>query len=267
MSFVQEKNTYVPKEYNREEYWNDVAKEIAGRSDGKLIAGDDEPYYRYKRELFLKFFQNIDFSGKVVLEIGSGPGGNLEVVHARGAKRTLGVDISPAMVQLATERLAGKGIEIQKIDGTRLPFETDSIDIVFTSTVLQHNTDESELKKLVAEIARVSHSEVILFERIEKVVKGHESNLGRPVDYYAGLFSGHGFVLEQTKFLPLRVSYYVSGAIRKLFNPASRKEGEPLTKTAVALQAITLPLTRLLDKIVPCKRDLGMLSFRKSSRT
>jgi len=37
-------------------YWDKVAKSIEARDGGSLIAGDDEPYCRYKRRLFLKLF-------------------------------------------------------------------------------------------------------------------------------------------------------------------------------------------------------------------
>ena len=40
-------------EYHPEPYWSDVAKRIKARKGKNVIAGDDEPYYRYKRERFL----------------------------------------------------------------------------------------------------------------------------------------------------------------------------------------------------------------------
>ena len=41
--------------YDREAYWDKVAEEISSRNDLKIIAGDDEPYYRYKRKLFYSY--------------------------------------------------------------------------------------------------------------------------------------------------------------------------------------------------------------------
>lgn len=64
--------------YHPEKYWSEVAKVIKKRENGKnVIAGDDEPYYRYKRQKFLSLLHSIDFSNKTLLEIGCGPGGNL----------------------------------------------------------------------------------------------------------------------------------------------------------------------------------------------
>jgi hypothetical protein len=64
--------------YNPETYWTRVGQEIEKRGDANFVAGDDNPYYRYKRLKFLKrFLDPIDFHSKTVLEVGCGPGGNL----------------------------------------------------------------------------------------------------------------------------------------------------------------------------------------------
>jgi len=249
--------------YQPETYWDKVAGHVAERKDIKIMAGDDEPYYRYKRKRFLELLDTVDISGRSVLEIGSGPGGNLDYISNKGCRKITGVDISSNMVALASELLKDKGVEIVKINGRDLPFPDNTFDTVFTSTVLQHNTNEENLKALMAEICRVSGDEVLLFERIEKRIKGHESNLGRPISYYAAIMKQGGFELAEKKPMPIQASYYVCGTIRKLFNPRSRKEGEPLTPFSIALQKITLPVTKLLDEMIPSHRDVIMLRFKK----
>jgi ubiquinone/menaquinone biosynthesis C-methylase UbiE len=250
--------------YDRESYWNEVADNITSRKDLRIIAGDDEPYYRYKRKKFLELLNTLPFQGKTVLEIGSGPGGNLDFIYQKGAAKITGVDISAQMIALSKSFLAGKNIELIRINGQELPFENNAFDIVFTSTVLQHNTNEQQLIQLVGEICRVSKKEVYLFERIESRIKGHDTNLGRPVNYYAEIFRKNGFDLKRKKSLPIQASYVVSGLIRKVFNSSSRKEGEPLTKISVILENISLPITSVLDKIIPSRRDVTLLLFEKS---
>jgi ubiquinone/menaquinone biosynthesis C-methylase UbiE len=249
--------------YNIEDYWDKVAQKISIRPDGKVIAGDDEPYYRYKRQKFLKLFDTIIFNEKKVLEIGSGPGGNLQFLLKKNCKELVGVDISEKMIELSRQILHGQNVQVFKINGTILPFEDGHFDIVFTSTVLQHNTDEAQLRKLVKEICRVADSEVILFERIEKKITGHDTNIGRPVKYYEALLKESNFSLSQTKFLSIQASYFTCGIIRKIFNRKTRKEGEPLSKTSLVLEKLFLPVTELFDQILPSKRDLAMLYFRK----
>jgi ubiquinone/menaquinone biosynthesis C-methylase UbiE len=250
--------------YHPEDYWSEVGNRIGEREKGNnIIAGDDEPYYRYKRKEFLKLLNEIIYAGKSVLEIGHGPGGNLIEVWKHNPKRLDGVDISEQMVKLAKNKIPA-GISVQKINGTTLPFETNEFDIVFTATVLQHNTDDKMLRELMSEIARVSKDQVFLYERIENTIKGDDLCLGRPVEYYSSILNDHGFQLKSTKFINIRTSYYVCGAIRKGLNPKSRQEGEPLNKLSELLQASTLPLTKITDKIFRSNKDIGRLEFIKS---
>ncbi|RYZ23749.1 MAG: class I SAM-dependent methyltransferase [Chitinophagaceae bacterium] len=255
----------MTENYHPEQYWDTVAESIDGREDLKIIAGDDEPYYRYKRRLFLELFRKLDVRGKKVLEIGSGPGGNLQELTRMGAAGITGADISSRMIGVARRNLNNDAVQLVKINGRELSFPERNFDIAFTSTVLQHNTDERTLLPLIGEICRVTAGEVILFERIESRIKGHESCLGRPVGYYAAIMKEHGFELSETQYLPLQASYYVCGAIRKIFNASSRKEGESISGAARLLENITLPVTKILDRVIPSRRDVGMLRFRRKS--
>lgn len=246
--------------YHPESYWSKVATRIKDRDGNNVIAGDDEPYYRYKRKEFIKLLHSVDFAGKTVLEIGSGPGGNLVRVLEKNPKKLTGADISAEMVKLAKTHVPAE-VDIVKVDGNTLPFADNSMDIVFTATVLQHNTDEKMLKKVMKEIARVAKNEVYLFERIESEILGDELCYGRPVEYYAAIMDSFGFKLAGTDFINVRTSYYVSGAIRKGLNPKAREEGEAINSASVLLQNITLPFTKVLDKIFKSPKDVGKLRF------
>lgn len=248
--------------YHPEKYWSEVSELINQRSENNIIAGDDEPYYRYKRVRFLEMLDSVTFKDKNVLEVGSGPGGNLLEILKKSPKNLEAVDISQNMVNLATKNTSGK-VKIHKIDGTSFPFEDKTFDIIFTATVLQHNTDEMMLTKLVNEICRVSSDKVSIFERIEDEIKGDELCLGRPVTYYENLFKANGFRLVETAYSNIKISYLVCGAIRKIFNPSSRKEGQPITKFSVLLQNISLPITKVLDKVFKSKSDLTKLVFER----
>lgn len=249
-------------QYHPEPYWSDVAKRIKARKGKNVIAGDDEPYYRYKRERFLDLLLEVDFKGKNVLEIGSGPGGNLKAILTKQPASLTGADISADMIELARTNLPPE-VNLVKVDGTSLPFADQSFDYVFTATVLQHNTDEKMLLKLMAEICRVAKEKVFLFERIEDSIKGDDLCYGRPVSYYEGICQQHGFVLASSKWINIRTSYYISGAIRKGLNPKSRVEGEPLNSISVLLQNLTLPLTRQLDKVFTSRKDVARLEFSR----
>lgn len=189
-------------------------------------------------------------------------GGNLVEIWKQHPKKLCGADISAEMVNLAKKN-APHEIEIVKTNGTVLPYADKSFDVVMTATVLQHNTDEEMLNKLIGELCRVSRDSVVIFERIEDTIKGDELCLGRPISYYAQLFHTYGFQLDNSRFINVRVSYYVSGFIRKVFNRRDRKEGEPLTVFSIYLQRLTLPFTKFLDKIFTSDKDVARLVFHR----
>jgi len=249
-------------QYHPEPYWSDVAKRIKTRAGKNVIAGDDEPYYRYKRRRFLALLKEVDFKGKNVLEIGSGPGGNLKELLSLSPAKLTGADISSDMIELAKSNLPDS-VSLVKTNGTVLPFPDQSFDCVFTATVLQHNTDEQMLIQLINEICRVAKDKVYIFESIQAKMTGDELCYWRPVNYYENLFSKNEFQLSSTKFINIRVSYYVSGAIRKLLNPKTRVEGEPLNGLSNFLENVTLPLTGVLDKIFISKKDIARLTFSR----
>jgi len=250
--------------YNVEEYWSDVAKRMSVRKKNRLVAGDSEPFYEYKREEFLKLLKSNDFANKNVLEVGPGPGGNLIEISKFRPSSLTGVDISPEMVKLATENTKNiENVELVKINGTDIPFNDNKFDIVYTATVLQHITDENMLKSLVQEICRVSNNQIIICERIEKSFKGDALNHGRTIQYYTDLFGQHGFKMKSVKFINIQYSYLLAGATRKLLNRKNRIEGEPLTGFSIGVQNVLMPVTKILDKIFPADRDLGMLIFEK----
>ncbi len=257
----------MSERYNPETYWSEVGKRIKSRENGEnVIAGDDEPYYRYKRKKFLSLLDRVDFTNKSVLEIGSGPGGNLVEVLKKGPSKLVGVDISNQMVELARQKVPEQ-VDVIKINGTELPFEDQSFDIVFTATVLQHNTDENMLVEIMNELSRVSKSEVFLFERVEREIKGDELCYGRPISYYSSIMKNNGFELVSQEFINIKASYYISGAIRKGLNPTSRQEGEPLNGVSIALQKLSLPITMQLDKIFKSPTDVARLQYQRLNKS
>lgn len=251
--------------YDIEDYWSKVGKEIEERGEGNVIAGDDEPFYVYKRKKFLETqFSEVDFKNKVVAELGCGPGGNIQEVLKKGPEKIIGLDISPVMIGLSTKKFKENDkVALHVTNGRDLPLQDRSVDLIYSVTVLQHITDESMFLNAVKEMCRVSNDQVIIFERIEKFFKGTPLNHGRTVSQYQTLFESHGYQLEEYKSININISYYVCGAYRKLLNSKSRIEGEPLSAISIFAEQISLPITKLLDKIFPADRDQGMLVFKR----
>ncbi|MEL6637566.1 MAG: class I SAM-dependent methyltransferase [Bacteroidota bacterium] len=252
------------KAYHPEPYWSEVADRIASREDQNVIAGDDEPFYRYKRTRFLELLRSVDFSGRRVLEVGSGPGGNLRVLSTLGPRELHAVDISQSMLDLARKNNAGNDITFHKINGTQLPFDDQFIDIAITATVLQHNTDHAMMRQLLGEICRSTREKVVLFEQTNPTLAGDELCYWRPISDYAEVCEKQGFQLVETEYINIYTSYLFCGAVRKLLNPRRRQEGEPLNQFSHFLENISLPLTKQLDKVFKAKTDLTKLVFVRS---
>jgi len=255
--------------YDPETYWSRVGQAIERRAGENFIAGDDNPYYRYKRLKFVKRFLNtIDFTGKVALEIGFGPGGNLRHIAAHCQPNfLLGVDISQKMHDLAEQNLRQfSKIRLAKTDGMHLPFDDQSVDTSFTVTVLQHIADETTLKTLVGEICRVTKETVTVMEDI-----GHSSQLGgddacinRTVDVYNSLFSDRGYQLRQLHFLNTRISrswYDLSWRIYQRLFFRRDHEGDRIGVNGKLLIGLPITFTRLLDDLFVENQNLAKMVF------
>ena len=250
---------YIP-----ETYWDEVARQIKLRKGSNFVAGDDEPYYRYKRNKFLNLLNSINFAGKKVLEVGSGPGGNLLEIYNHRPAVLYGADISEEMIELSQKNTGNRNIKVVKTNGSNLPFSTGYFDIVITATVLQHIPDEKVLNTLIENMCRVAATDIYFFERIERKRIVAETNTGRTVNEYAGYFIRNNFYLYEVHFAYLHISYTVCGTLRKIFNYRARREGERETRLSALTQKIVLPLTKVLDNIFKRKRDLAMLHFKRA---
>ncbi len=249
---------YIP-----EKYWDNVAVSLAARAENRLVAGDDDPFYRYKRRQFLRLLNKIEFSDKTVLEVGPGPGGNLIEIGKHHPFRLCGADLSADMLALCRKNLQGMEVELVKTDGVNLPFANESFEVVITSTVLQHITDESMLEQLVNSICRIASGDVFIFERIEKKPVKKETNIGRTATQYEHLFKAGGMEKVRIEFLEFYWSSLICGIIRKTFNSRLRNEGERQSVVSIALQKLGLLIGRPLDYVFPRRGGFAMLHFSK----
>ena len=97
----------------------------------------------YVRNLSTLFPSAVPREGGVILEIGSGVGYIMEAANKRfRPSRIIGLDVAPAMVERAKERLARDNIampaEFLVYDGITVPMESQSVDYIFSVACLQH---------------------------------------------------------------------------------------------------------------------------------
>jgi len=257
--------------YDPEAYWSHVGQEIEKRGDN-YVAGDDNPYYRYKRSKFLNnFLDTIDFQDKVILEIGFGPGGNLRhLATYHKPALLLGADISHKMYELATKNLGSfKNVRLIKIDGEHLPFDDRSVDISLTVTVLQHVTNANMLRTLVGEISRVTRTRVVIMEDIgsSNQLAGVGAGINRTVGIYKSVFGDHGFKLRQTQYLNTKISrrwYEFSWRYYRRFLPAHHHEGDQIGTFGKFVIGMPMTVTRLLDDLFVEDQNLAKMTFDRA---
>lgn len=95
-----------------------------------------------------------DVNGKRVLDFGCGSGSNSVLIARRGA-RVSGIDISESLVRMGNERLKDNGVSAHAnlLVGSAhdLPFESNSMDVVFGIAILHH----LDLELVAKEVHRV----------------------------------------------------------------------------------------------------------------
>jgi SAM-dependent methyltransferase len=105
--------------------------------------------------------------GSVVLDLGCGPGGFCHLAADAGAKVT-GLDASPAMIEVARERVPGGRFDVG--DMQLLPYEERGFDVVTAFNSLQFTADPGAA---LAEVQRVAKPDatvfIVVFGREERV--------------------------------------------------------------------------------------------------
>jgi SAM-dependent methyltransferase len=251
-------------EYDAKRYWSGVAHDIDARPGSDVVAGDPDPLSRYRRRRFVsKFLSALPVEGRSVLEVGCGPGGNLVEIAPKRPRRLVGCDISSDMIRLASRRTSGiGGIELREVDGETLPFSDGEFELAYTVTVLQHNHDPN-IRAVLHEMCRVTRDVLFLFEDTARRERAGYSWVLRPVSRYAEMCATHGF--ELTDATPLRVgaSETLRLVVGRLTRTSAQPEGRPPSRLEVALQRVGLPVTRLLDRVVPQPRGLTRMVFHR----
>jgi len=111
-----------------------------------------------------------------VLDFGCGSG-RFSVILSLKARKVIGLDITPEMIQLAKKENGAKNIHYGTIDGINLPLQDNSIDLILTVWVLQYAAREQKVyRKIMEEFKRVLRPGGRIFA-LEQVSFADESKL------------------------------------------------------------------------------------------
>src|SRR5437879_3075009 len=138
--------------------------------------------------------------GDRVVDIGCYDGYLLRRIAARHTIRGAGIDISETAVQLArraADREGITGLLFAVSQGSNLPFETHSVDVVICSEVLEHVPD---LEAVLAEISRVMVRGGRLYATMPNDLEDIWSPL-RPLCRQIDVVEGHVRRMSRAEFL------------------------------------------------------------------
>jgi len=112
------------------------------------------------------------------------------------------VDISSEMLSKAKEQLGAAGtknVHICRFDGSRLPYHTDSFNILFSVTVLIHIIDPDNLSAAIGEMCRVTASDgqILVLEGFQPSSEESPPHVRyRSEEYIADRFKKNGWRLR-----------------------------------------------------------------------
>ena len=138
--------------------YRDPRKYWQERGGEQYFNEQEAVYNRTRRSQFIGGEVN-QLSYRSLLEIGCGYGKQLENFIPKNAF-LVGCDFSRPQLLKAQEYLLSKTPALIEADGSQLPFQDKTFDVVFSSAVILHN-DYEKAKRMMAEMIRVSRKYLV----------------------------------------------------------------------------------------------------------
>ncbi len=147
----------------------------------------------------------VKSSNGIVLDLGCGCGAHYSILEGK-SKRVIGLDISSDALKIY--KMSGKNEKLVNGDGCNLPIKSNSIDMVFTSEVIEH----------------VRNPEIFTSE-ISRVLKIGGELFLTTTTYEFFIFEVLKLVLESPKAFPRTIYYYFRGLFSEKYRGLCMKQG------------------------------------------
>jgi ubiquinone/menaquinone biosynthesis C-methylase UbiE len=189
------------------------------------------------------------FPGAKLLEIGCGMGTDL-LQFARGGAYCIGLDLTPRSIEITRHRFAlygASGVFLIS-DGERLPFASESLDVVYSNGVLHHTPDTGGA---ISEIHRVLRkggtAKVMLYHR-------NSLNYWFEIILRRGILNGDFIRGRSSEEIMSRSVEYSEHEARPLVKVYSRKQARALFSlfedVKVEIEQLTRNELRFLSRVV-----------------
>lgn len=166
---------------------------------------------------FLKWFAGqIDLGNKSVLDLGSGYGGRTVRYKELGASRSVGLEITPAMVIEGLEFAKAKSVSVEFVEGVGedLPFPDNSFDLITSYDVFEHVEDLHKVLNECCRTLKPGGALYAVFPPFYHPTGSHFDGFVSKMPYANVLFSPKTLMAAATSILEQRGDRYRPSALR-----------------------------------------------------
>ncbi len=190
-----------------------------------------------------------EFRDARLLEIGCGMGTDL-LQFARAGARCIGIDLTPRSIEITRHRFAlyGANGAFMISDGERLPFRSESFDVVYSNGVLHHTPDtEGAICEVYRVLRKGGTAKVMLYHR-------NSLNYWIEIILRRGLLGAEFLRGRSAEEIMSRVIEHSDHEARPLVKVYSRKQACALfslfQSTTVEIEQLTRAELRFLASLV-----------------
>ena len=167
------------KQRAREQWSHDPAGAVYGREHEFGTREFFDAVERHRYTEYAPWMPEVmgfkKFAGARLLEVGCGMGTDL-LQFARGGAKVTGVDLTPRSIEISRRHFEvyGQRGVFAISDCEKLPFKSESFDVVYSSGVLHHTPDTAgAVRELHRVLRRGGQARVMLYHRASVAFWGH----------------------------------------------------------------------------------------------